>query len=124
MSVFNYNSYHKIITALILVGWSIFQFSSKEEQQNYSNGQTKKSGRFVSGKSHGAWIWYYENGQQKMKGYFDKGKRTGLWFTFAKNGDTLTHAQYSNDQLNGEFIRWEDQHIIERKSYKNDVLVE
>lgn len=122
--MFNYNSYHKIITAVILIVWSIAHFSKKENNRSYTNGQPKKSGQLVNGKNQGLWVWYYEGGQKKMEGYFDKGQRNGKWTTFNKKGDTLSQSEYHNDQLNGTVTYWQNNRIINRKAYKNDILVE
>ena len=125
MSVFSYNSYHKLITVFILIIWSIIHFSNKEKFNNYDNGQVRKIGHFVNGKNDGLWTWYYENGQKKMEGHFENGKRTGLWITYDFLGRKVIQSQYKNDQLNGEFIRWDSQgNILKNSYYKSGARVE
>ena len=126
MAPFRYNSYHKIIIGIVIIGWAVFHFSGDSlSGGRYSNGQIKRSGGFENGRNHGKWIWYYENGQRKMEGTFKYGKRNGIWITWDKNGNRLTQGNYEDDRLNGAFIRWDTKgNKVEHLIYKNDVLIE
>ncbi len=126
MFQFSYNSYHKIITASIVVIWAIWHFAGESEAPKiYDNGQVKKTGGFSNGKNHGKWTWYYDNGQKKMQGTFIHGKRNGTWITWDKYGRKLTEGNYEKDRLNGTFIRWNAEgEIEEHLVYRNDIVVE
>ena len=60
-----------------------------------------------------------------MEGHFENGKRTGLWITYDFLGRKVIQSQYKNDQLNGEFIRWDSQgNILKNSYYKSGARVE
>lgn len=126
MSQFQYNSYHKFITGIIIVLWAVFHFTSnRSNDAYYDNGQIKRYESFKNGKNHGKWIWYYENGRKKMEGTFTNGERTGIWNTWDSNGNILTQGEYAGDKLNGYFIRWDASgKQVEKLYYSNDRVVQ
>lgn len=102
MSVFRYDSRHKVFTlALVIIAAALGFYLNRREQPTFDNGQVKRTGSLLDGRNQGRWTWYYPNGRKKMEGDFQGGKRTGRWVTFAANGDTLTTSMYRNDRLNG-----------------------
>jgi len=122
MPIYQYNSYHKLIVVMILIGWSVYHFFQQTEQTtNYPNGQIRKTGLTLNGKNHGKWVWYYPSGQVKMEGYFEHGKRIGQWHTYSIEGQKLTQSTYKDDQLNGQYIKWnENEKVLEKHYYQFD----
>lgn len=122
MKLFNYNSRHKFITALIVVGWAVYHFTGGRETINYhTNGNVSQTGDFKDGKNHGLWIWFYDNGKKQMQGAFQKGTRTGKWEFWDKEGNKIKESMYENDLLNGKSIFWDKEgNIIEVKHYIKD----
>ena len=83
MSVFRYDSYHKVIAGILVILVSATGFYLRDrEKPKFDNGQAKQIGNQVDGRNHGLWIWYFPNGKKKMQGTFVHGKREGIWITF------------------------------------------
>ena len=102
MSLFRYNSRHKIITfVVVIIAAAVGYYLNQRALPTFENGQPKRAGSLVDGRNQGHWSWYYPNGRMKMEGDFDGGKRTGRWITYSPNGDTLTVSFYRDDKLNG-----------------------
>jgi len=126
MIPFRYNSYHKLITGIVIIIWTLFHFTGENKTSNtFDNGQIKWTGGFSNGLNHGKWVWYYENGVKKMEGSFINGKRRGIWEIRDINGNKISEGQYENDKLNGSFIKWNSHgEIISRSVYKNDIKIQ
>ena len=124
--MFRYNSYHKLITVGLVVGWAIFHFSQRSSGlPSYANGQPKRVGNTESQLNEGKWLWYHDNGVVSIKGYFHKGKKEGLWQWFDKQGRLLSERNYKNDQLNGYHRDFDTSgNVILKHLYKNDALIE
>lgn len=102
MSLFRYNSRHKVITfAAVVIAAAVGYYMNQRQPPAFENGQLKRTGSVVDGRNQGRWTWYFPNGHKKMEGDFDGGKRTGRWITYSPNGDTLTVSMYRHDKLNG-----------------------
>lgn len=124
MSLFSYNSRHKVIAGIIVILASAAGFYLRDsEKPSYENGQSKQVGSQVDGRNHGMWVWYHPNGTKKMQGRFDHGKREGRWVTFDMNEDTLTVAQYHDDKLNGKFVEYKNGLAGQAVHYANDAVV-
>lgn len=123
MSIFRYDSRHKIIVgAGIVIVIALHTLLHGRERPTYDNGQVKHSGSVVMGRNHGLWTWYHPNGRKRMQGRFERGKRTGLWVTFSEIGDTLTTAEYANDRLNGaSTVYAPDNRPVQVIHYRDDV---
>lgn len=107
MSIFRYNSRHKVVVGLLIIFYAAYSFTGEREPDVYDEkGNLKQTGSFRNGKNHGKWVWYYENRIKKLEGVFDNGVREGWWITFDKNGDTLNRSYYNNDKLNGLSIKY------------------
>lgn len=110
MSMYSYNSNHKVITAVILVGCiAAFHFLRKEQTEEdlyYENGQVKFSGSRKNEVNHGTWTWYYENGQKMLQGRFEEGSREGIWTQYDTNGVVIMTSTYEYNQLEGEMIHY------------------
>jgi hypothetical protein len=122
---FNYNSNHKVFTALLFIGWAVWHFSGSSDQpRRYENGQDKITGSKVEGRNHGYWVWYHPNGKKKMEGTFHYGKRVGTWKTFDQAENLRTESNYHDDKLHGDYFRWDEKgNLIEHQMYDNDVLI-
>jgi len=125
MSIFKYNSKHKIITGIIVILWAVYSFSGGRETNIYGNkGELLQVGNIKDGKNHGKWIWYYENGNKKMEGVFNMGMREGEWLTYNQKGKIVSKSHYENDKLNGVSLTMDhDGNVIEKKVYENDEVV-
>lgn len=126
MSVFRYNSNHKVIIGFLIVIISAVGFYLRDrEKPKYENGQAKQVGSQVDGRNHGMWIWYFANGSKKIQGRFVHGKREGVWVTFSEHGDTLSKATYANDKLNGRYSVYDTQNkVVQILMYKDDRVIE
>lgn len=124
MSVFRYDSRHKVVVGAIVIITSATLFYLRDhEKPSFENGQTKQVGSQVDGRNHGMWIWYYPSGKKKIQGSFEHGEREGVWITFSESGDTLIKANYLNDKLNGRYTVYGAQNQIEQTIfYKDDRL--
>jgi len=126
VSIFRYNSNHKVITALIVVGWVVYHFLSQDFDDNkYNNGQIKRVGSLVNNRNHGTWTWYYDNGKKEMEGTFVEGQREGIWIVWNRNGIKLSEGEYHKDKLNGQFYKWNNSgELIDVYLYKDDLIVQ
>lgn len=110
MSVYSYNSNHKVITAIIIIGTiALFHFWGKEDAEEelfYDNGQVKFRGGKKNELNHGTWIWYYENGQKMLEGTFVEGKREDLWTQYDTSGAVIMTSMYQENKLHGEMIHY------------------
>ncbi|MCB0473895.1 MAG: hypothetical protein KDC83_06160 [Flavobacteriales bacterium] len=122
MSIFSYNSNHKIITALLVVGWAVFHFvGNKDAERTFENGQVRSRGGTLNAKNHGLWIWYHTNGTKKMQGRFENGKRQGVWTSWNSKGIKILECTYIDDRLEGEYITWDNSGERQKTVvYKND----
>ena len=122
MKIFSYNSKHKLIIGLLIIGYAAYHFNGKRTTANYDDsGKILQSGDFNNGKNHGLWIWFYPNGKRKMEGNFNMGKREGAWLTFNVNGRIISESFYINDQLNGVFSIWDyNGNLVKKTNYLND----
>ena len=124
--MYAYNSYHKVITVALIVGWAIYQFSgsNSEESRVYPNGQVKVSGTHLNERNHGEWIWYYPDGTVQLQGSFDNGERTGNWSRFDENGQLIMHSIYLNNQMDGLCTEFDDKgNIIRQTEYQADTII-
>lgn len=125
MSIFRYDSRHKITLGIIVILASAAAFYLRDhEKPSFDNGQSKQVGSQMDGRNHGQWIWYHPNGNKKMQGTFNRGKREGLWLTFSPKGDTLTKAIYADDKLNGPYAAYgPDGKVLSVTSFSNDNVI-
>lgn len=93
---YRYQSYHKPITALIIlvVIWIFYYFSDSGEHKFYPNGQMIYDGATLNNQNHGLWTWWYENGKKEMQGHFEFGKRVGVWYTWDRAGILRSEGMY------------------------------
>lgn len=121
MSIFRYNSKHKIIVGGLIIFWAAYSFSGKRNNDTYNkDGKLLQTGNFKEGKNHGKWIWFYENGNKKLEGAFNMGNREGEWISYDTNGDTLSKSNYINDKLNGSFVHYNKGNPLDTSFYIND----
>ena len=119
--MFRYNSYHKVITAFIFIGWAIFHFTKKNPDNLYfENDQIIREGKTENSLNHGTWTWYYEDGQILIQGEFKKGNREGVWRRYDQDGNLVSESIYKNNNLNGELIIYEPENIPKEKHYYQD----
>lgn len=127
MSIYSYNSNHKVITAiLILVVISLLHFMTKEEGKDdifFENGQVKAIGRKEKGVNQGTWTWYYPNGNKMMEGKFVDGKREGTWIQFDSDGHKSMTSEYQNNSLNGLLIEYDiNGYPVRTFEYRQDTI--
>jgi len=123
--MYKYNSYHKIVVAILVVLWAIFHFSQRDDRGlYYENGQIKRNGGSVKSMNEGIWTWYYEDGTIQIRGNFHEGKREGIWESFDQNGNLISESSYVGNMLNGPFVKYgSDGQIIRQEIYENDKRV-
>ena len=123
--MYSYNSSHKVIIALLIVAWAVFQFSGRSEESNYfKNGQIKRTGEQVMNLNEGTWVWYYPNGTVQLKGNFHEGKRNGEWKRYDSTGVLISSSNYAENRINGLYVEYDvEGNIIEEHIYKNDTLI-
>ena len=125
MSLFSYNSKHKVIAGFIVIFASAAGFYLRDhEKPLYENGQSKQVGSQVDGRNHGQWIWYHRNGKKKMQGRFKNGEREGIWITFSSSGDTITRAVYKKDKLNGVYFVYTNGEFSHQLLFRDDVQID
>lgn len=127
MNVYNYNSNHKVITAIILIaGIAMFHFLRKEESESektYENGQVKYNGSKQNELNHGLWIWYFPNGSKMIEGRFNKGKREGLWKQYYSNGQIQMTSSYQENHLQGILTTYDSLGMILKSfEYRMDTI--
>lgn len=123
--MYNYNSTHKVILVIIVIGWAIFHFMSKEDQVLiYENGIPIRTGIIKNNQNEGAWIWYHNNGNKQLSGFFKKGKREGEWIIYDTLGNMIIKSSYTNNLLNGKQIYFSKEGKIVRINYfKDDKII-
>jgi len=105
--MYSYNSTHKVVIAVIVVIWAVYNFSQRDDKGlYYENGQIKRSGITDKSMNEGMWVWYFEDGSTQMKGKFHNGKREGIWESFDKKGKLISTSTYSDNKLNGTYIEY------------------
>ena len=122
--MYSYNSYHKILTGLLVAAWAIYHFSARNDDSlKYENGQEKRIGTQKNNLNHGIWTWFYENGQTQLTGKFDEGNRIGIWKSYDTSGNLLIESTYANNQLNGLFTKYTSEgEVISQYIYRADTI--
>ena len=124
MSVFRYDSRHKVVVgAMVIITSATLFYLRDHEKPSFENGQTKQVGNQVDGRNHGLWTWYYPNGKKKIQGSFEHGEREGVWVTYSETGDTIIKAMYHTDKLNGRYSVYSENRVQNTMVYKEDKLV-
>ena len=123
--MYRYNSYHKIITVLVVMAWAVFHFSRRTGNGlYYDNGQIKQTGETKNALNEGTWTWYFENGKVQMQGQFHEGQREGVWYEFDEEGHISSESHYRKNRLNGDYFRYDTTgRVILHQVFKNDTLV-
>jgi antitoxin component YwqK of YwqJK toxin-antitoxin module len=121
--MYKYNSYHKIVVALLVVFWAVFHFSQRKgEGLYYDNGQVKQTGGTENALNEGLWVWFYEDGSVQMKGEFRNGNREGIWKRFDDSGTLVSESTYLRNKLHGEYREFDQSgNVILTRRYENDV---
>jgi antitoxin component YwqK of YwqJK toxin-antitoxin module len=115
--------YHRIFALSIVFTCIYIFYNHKSENEYYSNGQAKHSGRSEGGFNEGRWVWFYASGKMQMEGYFVKGKRNGKWKIYNENGNLISDRNYADDKLNGEALDYYDNGTLKMKGhFENDQL--
>lgn len=85
-------------------------------------GETLSHGRKKGGEFQ--FIGHYSNGNISSKGIYDiKGGKEGFWKFFSPNGVVTDEANYSDNNIIGEYLNYYNSGEIQSKSiYKNDSL--
>ena len=86
----------------------------------YSNGQIKSIQKYLDGKDHGEWVFYYPAEIIRTRGEFNKGVRVGKWEYFYNNGNPWKiHYYDSIGKRTGKWITYSlDKTIDSIHSYK------
>lgn len=125
MIMYSYNSSHKIILVIIIIGWVIFHFISIEDQVLvHENGKPIRTGQTENNQNEGNWTWYHKNGFKQLSGSFKNGKREGEWIVYDTLGQMILKSQYVNNLLNGQQVAYDKNgKILELNYFKNDKIL-
>ena len=123
--MYSYNSFHKVLLIFIVIGWAMFHFVSKNnEDLVYDNGNPIRTGEVKEHMNDGPWTWYFKNGKPQISGVFIEGKREGEWKIFDSLGNILMKSNYQKNLLNGEQTYYNTDGTIQKVIfYKNDNIV-
>jgi len=87
------------------------------------NGENiSEQGDYWKGVKHGAWTTYHPNGLVKTVTSYVNGKKQGIHLEIDNRGDLTQKLNYFNDQLHGEFVRYEYSKVKEERFYLNNLL--
>ena len=75
-----------------------------ECSEYYSNGQIRSIQKYLDGKDHGEWIFYYPAEIIRTRGVFNKGVRIGKWEYYYSNGNLWKINNY--DSLGKKTGKW------------------
>lgn len=96
-----------------------------EYKSFYRNGNKCEKGNYINNKFEGKYIKYFENGQVKEEGRFINGKKDGKWnqkYSNLELGKGIVNyqiiANYKLGILNGKYIKYKNEKLIEEGEYK------
>jgi TonB family protein len=64
----------------------------------YMNGNMYRSGEFIYGKKHGAFVYYHENGKIESKGKFAQDEKKGKWHYYYPDGSLMKIIHHQDGQ--------------------------
>lgn len=79
-------------------------------------------GDFLNGRYHGTWTSYNAEGKVQSITTYLHGKKQGVQLLFDDLGYVGAKAVYHDDQLNGEYLIFKRNKIVERRNYTGGVL--
>lgn len=112
----------------------------------YDSGELKQEGYFIKGKANGSFKeyyrnggllaelnmknhkqnglakFYYPNGELKKIGNYKNGEEIGKWKEFNEDGTKQSEYTLVNDKLSGFLLKFEDDLLSEKISFKDDKL--
>ncbi len=78
MSIFRYDSRHKVITlGIVVIAAAVGYYLNQRGQPTFDNGQVKRTGSVENGRNQGRWTWYFPDGRKKMEGDFQRREAHG-----------------------------------------------
>lgn len=87
-------------------------------------------GRYVNGKKHGQWIWFFPDGDTLAKGKYVNGLKSGTWTEYVKNGNTWHIGSFVGGRKEGlwktlsfeDLSQTESQRIQAKENYHLGLL--
>jgi TonB family protein len=89
----------------------------------HTSGKPKQTGTFLNDLATGTWKYITNDGIVTAEGENLAGKRTGKWLYKNKEGKKTGITFYKEGKNHGEYLRWENDTLIEQGRYDMDKKV-
>lgn len=88
-------------------------------KEYYQTGELRSKGKYVNSNPVGEWKFYFQDKSIEIIGNYDnKGRKSGEWIWFYITGDTMMIENYTDGELDGEFIEFdEDGRIVSQGTF-------
>ena len=89
---------------------------------NNSQGNITSQGDYNNNLREGSWTEFHPNGFPSVITSYVDGMKQGLWMSLDNRGQLLERAYYYNDQLHGNYIKYNRTRVKEERYYLNGQL--
>ena len=89
---------------------------------NGNQGNILSQGDYYFGLREGAWTEFHPNAFPQFITSYVNGYKQGVWISFDNRGQLLERGYYSNDQLHGNFVKYNRTRLKEERFYQNGQL--
>ena len=72
----------------------------------YPNGQKEAEGKYINGKEHDKWMYWYSTGQLKQVANFNVGRLHGNVTYYYPNGDKKDEGFFVAGKQHGNYTSW------------------
>lgn len=75
----------------------------------YPTGELRSQGKYLNSNPVGLWKFFFPDKTIEIIGNYDnKGRKAGEWLWFYVNGDTMMIENYTDGELDGEFVEFDE----------------